>query len=112
MELFSLCVQASASGQASFRNLRADFGDGYTQEAGDGINTRRESWSVSVKGTLAGVVGEAVEFFDRHQGYMAFQWVSPSSGLKLFKCREGYSLQHVAGSIYTLSATLEEVHAP
>jgi len=111
METFTLCVQVAPSSEVGFRALRTDFGDGYTQEAGDGINTRHEKWSVAVKGRISGVVGEAMAFLDRHEGFRAFEWQSPTSGLKTFKCREGYSLQHVVFDIYTLSATFEEVFA-
>lgn len=112
MELFDYNVQARASMRASFRTLRADFGDGYSQEAGDGINTLTDSWTISVKGRLSGVVGDVKSFIDRHGGYRAFEWEAPVGGRKLFKCREGYSLTHEPLDMYTLSATFEEVHQP
>jgi len=112
VELFDYCVQSKPSMQATFRTLRADFGDGYSQEAGDGINTLTDSWSISVRGRLSGVVGDVKSFIDRHGGYMAFEWDAPAGGRKLFKCREGYSLAHESLDIYTLSATFEEVHQP
>lgn len=112
MELFDYCVQARAAMQAEFRTLRADFGDGYSQEAGDGINPRTDAWSITVKGRLSGVVGDVKSFIDRHGGYMAFEWDDPLGSRKLFKCRAGYTLTHESRDIYTLSATFEEVHAP
>lgn len=116
MELFDYPVMDQPSIQARFRTLRADFGDGYTQEAGDGINTRKESWQVSVTGRWAddgGMPVKAVsEFLDRHAGYKAFQWVTPLGDLKLFKCRGGYSKKQESPGVYTVTATFEEVYQP
>lgn len=112
MEVFTYGVRVGSSGQTSFRTLRADFGDGYTQEAADGINTRSAQWSISVKGRMSGDVGSVMSFIDRHGGYQAFQWSPPGGVAGLFKCREGYQLTHIGRDIYDLSATFEEVHYP
>ena len=36
-----------SSGQHKFRILEANFGDGYTQAAGDGINTQEGTFTLS-----------------------------------------------------------------
>lgn len=116
METFDFPVDNSASIEVSQRNLRTDFGDGYTQEAGDGINTRSENWRISAMGHWESGRGMPVkamaEFLDRQGGYTAFQWVTPMGATKLFKCRSGYTLTAKGAGNFQLTATFEEVHAP
>ena len=116
MELFDFPVDNATSIDVAFRALRADFGDGYSQEAGDGINTRREAWRISAAGHWTDGSGMPVkamsEFLDRQGGFKAFQWETPLGQTKLFKCRAGYSLSHEGAGNFKLSATFEEVHAP
>lgn len=116
MELFEYPVDNATSINVEFRTLSADFGDGYTQEAGDGINTRKESWSISAAGHWTDGSGMPVkamsEFLDRQAGYKAFQWVTPMGQTKLFKCKDGYSLTHEGAGNFKLAATFHEVFAP
>lgn len=116
METFEYPVDNATSIEVALRALRTDFGDGYTQEAGDGINTRREAWRISAAGhweTDSGMpVREITEFIDRHGGYQAFQWMTPFGKLKLFKCRQGYSVSPQGAGNFSVSATFEEVFHP
>jgi len=116
MELFDYPVDNATSIDVAFRTLRSDLGDGYSQEAGDGINTRKESWRISAAGHWTDGSGMPVkdmaEFLDRQGGYKAFQWLTPFGEVKLFKCREGYSLTHEGAGNFKLSALFQEVFAP
>ena len=116
IETFDFPIDNSASIDVSQRALRTDFGDGYSQEAGDGINTRSEAWRISAVGhweTGGGMPVKAMaEFLDRQGGYKAFQWVTPMGATKLFKCRQGYGLVSKGAGNFQLTATFEEVHAP
>lgn len=116
MDIFDFPIDNSASIEVSERTLRTDFGDGYAQEAGDGINTRSENWRISAVGHWElgwGMPVKAMaEFLDRQGGYQAFEWVTPLGAAKLFKCRSGYSLTSKGAGYFQLSASFEEVHAP
>lgn len=116
MEAFDYPVDNATSISVSHRTKRTDFGDGYTQEAGDGINTRAESWRISASGhweTDSGMpVKQMAEFIDRHGGYKAFQWETPMGRVALFKCRGGYSLTGEGAGNFQISATFEEAHHP
>lgn len=116
MNVFDYPVDNATSIDVGFRALRADFGDGYAQEAGDGINTRREAWRISAAGhweTDSGMpVREISEFLDAHAGYLAFEWVTPLGKTKLFKCRQGYSLVSQGAGNFAITATFEEVFHP
>lgn len=116
MELFDYPVDNATSIDVAFRTLNADFGDGYSQGAGDGINTRKESWRISAAGHWTDDSGMPVkamsEFLDRQGGYKAFQWVTPMGQTKLFKCKDGYSLTHEGAGNFKLAATFHEVFSP
>lgn len=116
MERFEYDVHYSLDASVERRTLRADFGDGYSQEAGDGINARKEAWRISAVGHWTNGTGMPVkaisEFIDRHGGYKAFEWETPMGHIKLFKCRAGYSLRHEGANVFELTATFEEVHHP
>lgn len=80
LETFTPPIEPTVNGlptKTKPRILKADFGDGYSQRAGDGINNLpREatlSWE-SVTGSQADVI-EA--FFEATGGYLAFYYTLP-----------------------------------
>ena len=53
--------QGGAEPQVSHRALKAQFGDGYTQRAGDGINTRKEVWPLTFIGSKAEIESNIIK---------------------------------------------------
>lgn len=97
--------------QVQFRTIGVQFGDGYEQVAGDGINTRRESWELSF--TKSGAVIDAVKaFIDEHGGYMPFEWINSGGVRKLYRA-SGYSEARQSSSggsnVKVLTVTFTEV---
>ena len=43
-ETFSYCTRLGATGETAQSTWQNDFGDGYVQSGGTGINTRSETW--------------------------------------------------------------------
>ena len=98
MERFSYKTRAEQAGQADYAVLSAPMGDGYVQRAGDGINTRRDSWNLTARGFWSSLnnpsctngLGQNVkgitEFIDRHQGYKSFQWTAPDGTDAYWTC--------------------------
>lgn len=116
-ELFAFKIRAEPAGQVVHRTLKADFGDGYSQAAGDGINTRSESWNIEARGpwlmpgcTAGQAVKDIAEFLDERAGWQAFEWTPPDGELGLYRC-DGYTKQRNGGGIVTLSATFYQVFA-
>lgn len=97
--------------QVTHRVLAVQFGDGYEQMAGDGINTRRESWDLSF--TRGGAVIDQVKaFVDEHGGYMPFEWVNSDGVRKLYRA-SGYSEARQSSrrgsNVKVLTVTFREV---
>lgn len=113
METFTHCVQVGTTGTVKQRTWENDFGDGYTQAGGTGINGRSEEWSVTIVGKL--LEGEALAgvraFLDRHEGYKPFLWRSPSGVLGQWRATD-YSLDPRGAGIFSLSTTFKQHFGP
>lgn len=59
------------------RVLAAQFGDGYTQRAGDGINANPGELSPSWNVLLEGEAQAILNFFASHKGYIPFKFKLP-----------------------------------
>ncbi len=78
-ETFSFCTRVGATGEIKQRVWENDFGDGYSQSGGTGINNKTQEWSHKAVGSLA--AGQELrlmrDFLDRHEGYKSFFWTPP-----------------------------------
>lgn len=110
-ETFTWCPRTDPDGKSSFRVLSAQFGDGYAQEAGDGINNEIRSWPLQFVGS-ENYIKPIRNFLRRHAGFKPFSWTPPmETEPGLFVVRE-FSLRPMGGKVYTLAATFEERFAP
>ena len=108
-ETFAWAPQLNAQGATTYRVLKAQFGDGYSQRAPDGINNEVQSWPLSFTGTGA-YVTPIRDFLRRHGGAGRFAWTPPLGEAGLYVCG-GFNLMPLGGDKYTLSATFEQVFA-
>ncbi|MBL1759211.1 phage tail protein, partial [Klebsiella pneumoniae] len=51
IEIFTWSPRVNPQQTVNFRVRKAQFGDGYAQVCGDGINTRSQDWELSFVGT-------------------------------------------------------------
>ncbi len=109
-DVFNWTPQVDPQGQTTFRVRSAQFGDGYTQSVGDGINNRIDSWPLSFEGDAA-YVQPIKDFLDSHAGAQSFQWTPPLGAPALFRCTTYTLTPHAAGN-YGLSATFQQVFVP
>lgn len=112
-ETFDFNVEAGADGEVNQRTWDNDFGDGYIQSGGTGINTKSQSWSVSHTGQL--LPGEEIflirDFLDRHEGYRSFFWVPPGGQQGRYKVN-GYKLKALGVELHSISFTMKQVFTP
>jgi phage-related protein len=50
IETFTWCPRINAEADTNFRVRKAQFGDGYEQVSGDGLNTRSQQWTLNFTG--------------------------------------------------------------
>lgn len=112
-ETFTYCTRVGATGDIMQRAWENEFGDGYIQAGGIGINTKSQSWDISVVGRMA--PGDDLlnirDFLDRHEGYKSFLW-TPPGGTQGRYSANGYKLNAAGAGIITLSATFKQVYRP
>ncbi|HGE6046457.1 TPA: phage tail protein [Vibrio cholerae] len=110
LQEFTYCADKEATGTLEFRTRTAQFGDGYQQSAGDGINNRRQSWPLTF--TKKKTEAEAIKaFFDDHEGCKAFAWKPPLSPIGLYVVAS-YSVLPLGAGLYRISATFNETFHP
>nr|DAH83230.1 MAG TPA: minor tail protein [Caudoviricetes sp.] len=90
-----------------FKTLSAKLGDGYEQSAGDGINARSSSWSLSFTGKQERIA-QICQFLDEHAGWRSFYWTEPFGKQVLIKTPDGYSTKDLGADVYTLTVTFKE----
>ncbi|GFM73730.1 hypothetical protein PSCICL_47220 [Pseudomonas cichorii] len=112
-ETFDFDVQVGASGDISQRTWSNDFGDGYSQSGGVGINTKSQAWDVSVTGRFG--EGQKLQlvrdFLDRQEGYKSFLWTPPGSGQGWYRAT-GYKISTLGGGLHSLSVSFKQVFNP
>lgn len=93
--------------EIKWRTLNAQFGDGYSQSAGDGINGKVQRWPLTFSGSKAEI--QALwNFLDEHQGWKRFLWTPPTETEPIAVRAPNYSPVSQAFNVYTLSVTLEQ----
>ncbi|MGF6595202.1 phage tail protein [Pseudomonas sp. 2835] len=112
-EVFSFCTRVGASGDIKQRTWENDFGDGYTQSGGTGINTKSEDWDHQMTGGLepGDELREVRDFLDRHEGYRSFLWIPPGGTQGRYKVN-GYKLDPKGAGLFTLSFKMKQVFTP
>lgn len=93
------------------RIKKADFGDGYSQRTGDGLN------AVAVSPTLSFIAlslaeADAIEsFFVARGGYESFEYTLPdeSTARQWVTSEEGWARTATGPDLYTINVTLTEV---
>lgn len=110
IETFAWAPDDEATSDGTFRVRKSQFGDGYAQVSGYGLNTEEEPWSLTLGGTeeeMAPVLG----FVRRHGGHRSFLWTPPGDDLGMYRC-SSLRRQHKPGGVLVLSLTFERAYHP
>ena len=107
MSTFTYTPSIGVNLSSKFNNRKSQFGDGYQQRVGDGINTNARSWAVTFANNATTI--DAIQaFLDNESGVTSFTWVPPVGVSGKFIC-EGYTRSIDDYDSETLSATFTEV---
>lgn len=85
VKTFNWMTEREMDTTITYRVIETKFGDGYTQTATEGINTKDQQYAIRVN-AKSKVASEIMDFFDEHQGYKAFLWKPPLGKLALYRC--------------------------
>lgn len=105
-------IDLSSSKSREARILRADFGDGYYQAAGDGINPYKEKWSLSFSHRKKSVIDIIIAFLETSNSVTPFFWTAPNDVRKKWIQDGEYSLGRSGPDAYSLSFKISRVYVP
>lgn len=110
-DTFTWRTRKSAQGTESVSTVQAQFGDGYKQIAGNGINTGSETWNLDWTGSLADAA--VLRTFLRTHVISSFWWTNPWGEKKLYRVKyDSIATSFPTGKKATLSFTFEQAFAP
>ncbi|WP_034913039.1 phage tail protein [Erwinia sp. 9145] len=113
IETFTWRTQTQGNMEGSFdhRIREAQFGDGYKQVSGDGINPETQSWPVTLTGRQRDIL-PALTFIRNHT-VKSFIWTPPFGGPGLYRAvKDSIKALPIGGNAMTITATFEQAFAP
>jgi phage-related protein len=85
----SVLPSFGTSKKVTNRILENNFGDGYTVRAVDGLNSKRDEWTVVFNNIIDSDVTTILDFLEARRGFESFNWTPPlETTSKLFSCKE------------------------
>lgn len=106
---FRWVVSTQATPSIGYTVRSAQMGDGYVQDAGEGVNNKTESWEISWTGSDSEVAA-MMDFFDELAGYKSFYWTNPLNKIGLYKCKNPTPVEQ-GGNTYSLTGTFTKAYA-
>lgn len=97
------------STQTDTRSLSAEFGEGYSQRAGDGLNGVKKTLPLVWNGLTVAEADEIDAFFTDHRGYIAFLYTAPRDVTPKKWIVKNWQRPHIDVSLDQFTATLEQV---
>lgn len=100
-------IQDSPSGEFKHRIKEVEFGDGYKQVAGDGINPESQTWPFAYMGLKDEVM--PIFKFIREHTTRSFIWTPPFGEKGLYRVKsDSITMTPIGGLAVTISATFEQ----
>lgn len=108
---FSWCVRTGATEELNVSTMQAQFGEGYKQIAGVGINDAQESWPVTCSGTREEM--ELLRAFLKAHVTASCWWVNPWGEKKLYRVKsDSIRPAFINGNFVEIAFTFEQAFAP
>ena len=110
LETFSWRVQGTPEGAYDWRVRSAQFGDGYKQVAGDGINPETQTWPLTFQGREKDM--KPILAFVRAHVIKACVWTPPYGVSGLYRVtKDSIKAMPTGGSTMSVSFTFEQAYS-
>jgi len=110
-ETFTWDVSIGSGSESKARIKKAQFGDGYAQRTGDGLNPILQTWPVTIKAKSLAEADAIEAFLEARAGVEAFTWTPTGASAPISVVCESWSRRdRVASSAIT--ASFERVFEP
>lgn len=111
IDTFSWKTRKTAQGSESVSTYQAQFGDGYKQIAGNGLNSVSETWNLDWAGGISDV--KILRDFLHSHVTSSFFWTNPWGEKKLYRVKsDSVAVSFLTGKKATLSFIFEQAVAP
>lgn len=94
------------------RVLRADFGDGYVQRTGDGLNALSRKLEATFQALTNTEADAILSFFEDRKGYLPFLWTLPGEATPRQWIAKSWRRTFSGKGIAEITAGLEETFDP
>lgn len=93
-----------------YRTLSAQFGDGYSQRAADGLNSIVDSWQIVYSTVTATEANTIRSFCDSVGNWDSFTWTAPGeASSKKWRIKSDVQESSVSGNLFSISFEIEQV---
>ena len=99
-----------AKQNVSFRVIRMNMGDGYSQRTRDGINADNIMWELAWNNITSDIADELVSFFKSKGGAESFYWTPPREGTMSRWLCTAFSRTVIDYQLDNVTATFERVY--
>ncbi|KFK92857.1 MULTISPECIES: phage tail protein [unclassified Serratia (in: enterobacteria)] len=111
IETFTWRTQGLSEGSYAQRVRTAQFGDGYKQVTGNGINIETQTWPLSFSGQKAEIL--PLLAFVRAHTTKSFVWTPPFGEKGLYRVvADSIKTTPIGGHVVAVSVTFEQAFAP
>lgn len=108
---FDWCVRVGVTEELTVSTVQAQFGDGYKQVAGTGVNGEHESWPVSCSGNKTEMA--KVRAFLKAHVTASCWWVNPWGERKRYRVKaDSIRTTFVNGNFVEIAFTFEQAFVP
>ena len=104
-------IAQSSTRTRVYRTLTSQFGDGYKQDAPDGVNNTIDTWMINYENLGSADRATLVTFLDSQGAWTTWTWQAPNdSTVKNWKItKDGWTESVTAGNISTISFSAMQV---
>lgn len=105
-------ISQSSARKRTYKTLTVQFGDGYQQDAPNGINNIIDEWSIVYDNLSTTDRATLVSFLDSVGAWTSFTWQAlGDSTTKNWKVtKDGWSETVKAGSVYSISFSIKQIY--
>lgn len=108
MSTFTIAPDFSSQLSEEPRVLQTQFGDGYRQRVGDGINIRPQVWQLTFSARTGTERDTLLTFLRGENGITSFDWTPPGGSAGKYICASwSYTPDNAATN--TITATFQQV---
>ena len=102
-------VSQASQVSTKYQVLKTQYGNGYSQRAGDGINNVQDSWQVQWNGLTTANFQILKSAFDAAAGVDYFTWQAPGDTTTKKWIVSQVTRTNWSGAVYDIAVTLEQV---